>query len=348
MEKRVREVNIVFLVTIAVYIFASLALSDVMGESSIVALLVSQAILVLPSALWMCVRKVKFSEVVTFKKVDFVTILLVICFTISVNPLLNFLNAMSMVIFSNQIGETMVEITKETGILGGLLIMAVVPACLEEFVYRGVFSENYKKVNVLYGALLSGLLFGLLHMNFNQFSYAFVLGFAFSILNVASGSIITSMIAHFLINGTSVVLIYLMDWVLKNIDSFNSEIGDSIKMALFGPTNISGMDLSTIFETSLQTKLTMSSVIMNYGLQAVAGTVIAIIIVKYIAKRRGNAEKLEKAFKDEKNMNLATGERLKAGHLIDVFLIISMIVCVGFMILVEILPLLLSLTEGIA
>ncbi|MCQ2507044.1 MAG: CPBP family intramembrane metalloprotease [Lachnospiraceae bacterium] len=342
MERRVREVNVIFLVTIAFYILGSLLLGDVMEKSSIVALLISQGVLVLPSVIWMCVRKVKFNEVVTFKKIDFITVLLVIGFVIAINPLLNFLNAMSMVVFSNQIGGTMVEITEETGFLGGLAVMALVPACLEEFVYRGVFSENYKKVNVMYGALLSGLLFGLLHMNFNQFSYAFVLGFAFSILNVASGSIITSMIAHFLINGTSVVLIYLMDWVFDNIDLLTSDLGDSIKMSLFGTTNLSGMDLSSLLAEASQSSLTVSSVIMSYGIQAVAGAVIAILIVKYMAKRKGNAEKLEKAFKDDRDKNLVTGEKLRAGHLIDIFLIVSMIICVVFMILIEITPYIMS------
>ena len=49
-------------------------------------------------------------------------------------------------------------------------------------------------------ALMSGLIFGLMHLNFNQFSYGFVLGVIFAAVVEASGSIYASMAIHFLIN----------------------------------------------------------------------------------------------------------------------------------------------------
>ena len=47
---------------------------------------------------------------------------------------------------------------------------------------------------------MSGLIFGLMHLNFNQFSYGFVLGVIFAAVVEASGSIYASMAIHFLIN----------------------------------------------------------------------------------------------------------------------------------------------------
>ena len=45
-----------------------------------------------------------------------------------------------------------------------------------------------------------------MHMNFNQFCYAFVPGIALGILLEATGSIFATMTAHFVVNGWSTAL----------------------------------------------------------------------------------------------------------------------------------------------
>ena len=54
-------------------------------------------------------------------------------------------------------------------------------------------------------AFFTALMFGLLHMNINQMSYAIVMGILFFSLNEVTGSILSSMLVHFIINGISVV-----------------------------------------------------------------------------------------------------------------------------------------------
>ena len=50
------------------------------------------------------------------------------------------------------------------------------PVC-EEVVFRGaIFGGMKKEGNIFKAVMVSGLLFGLLHMNINQASYAFVIG----------------------------------------------------------------------------------------------------------------------------------------------------------------------------
>ena len=58
--------------------------------------------------------------------------------------------------------------------------------------------------------LLTGFLFGCMHMNLNQFIYAFALGIYLAFLVEATGSIFSSMIAHFTLNATSVVMSFLL------------------------------------------------------------------------------------------------------------------------------------------
>lgn len=95
-----------------------------------------------------------------------------------------------------------------------LVIMALVPALVEEFVFRGILFSAYKKRNPFKGILLSAFLFGLMHLNINQFSYAFVLGIVFGFMAYATGSIWAGVLMHFVINADSVIKAYL----LSNVD----------------------------------------------------------------------------------------------------------------------------------
>ena len=49
-------------------------------------------------------------------------------------------------------------------------------------------------------ALMSGLLFGCFHLNINQALYAFVMGIVFAYMVEATGSLWSSVIAHFAVN----------------------------------------------------------------------------------------------------------------------------------------------------
>ena len=54
-------------------------------------------------------------------------------------------------------------------------------------------------------------MFGLMHMNLNQFVYAFVIGIAFGVLCEVTGSILPGFFAHLLINGSSTVSMYFLE-----------------------------------------------------------------------------------------------------------------------------------------
>lgn len=82
----------------------------------------------------------------------------------------------------------------------------ILPCVIEELAYRGVMFGSFHEAGRLKAILMSGILFGLMHMNFNQMAYAVVIGLIFGFVVEATGSIIPTMIMHFLINGFSVVI----------------------------------------------------------------------------------------------------------------------------------------------
>lgn len=60
--------------------------------------------------------------------------------------------------------------------------------------------------------LLSSMIFALMHMNFNQAAYAFVIGIAMVLLMEATGSIWSSILVHVTFNTQQVCLMYLVDY----------------------------------------------------------------------------------------------------------------------------------------
>ena len=121
--------------------------------------------------------------------------------------------------------------------------------------------------------VLSGLLFGCMHMNFNQFCYAFVAGIALGILLEATGSIFATMTAHFVINGWSTALM-------------------AVSKLLYGTSAGSSSTSSGALTTQ-----DMIGVINVYSVIAAICIFAAIGVLIWIAKHCGRYEHLKWCFK---------------------------------------------------
>ena len=107
-----------------------------------------------------------------------------------------YVNAVSMIFFHNYVTDSLGTI--QANLAYGILVFALAPAFVEEVLFRGyVFQRlgNGKKA-----VLISALLFSLGHMNFNQISYAFVVGFLFAIVFAVTGNLTYTLGIHFLFN----------------------------------------------------------------------------------------------------------------------------------------------------
>lgn len=210
-QHRVSDVNAVFLCTIltfeligflAVFLFQRYGITFTASQN----ILISQFSLIIPALVYVLKNKINLLEFIRFKPLKFGTVFLLIPFGICIMPLMSFISYLSLLVFQNHIGETVDSLVTNSSFLLSFLVVAVVPAVFEETVYRGVFFNEYRKVNIRKGILLSGLLFGLLHMNMNQFFYAFAMGVVFALLIEATDSILASMIVHLVMNGYSVTM----------------------------------------------------------------------------------------------------------------------------------------------
>lgn len=209
-EERCRLVNGTFLVTVLFYLGASISLSGILAktDSILLRLTVSQLILAAPTAGYLILVRQPFCESIRLKPLKPTRILLMLLFALLVLPFMSFINALSLLVTTNQATAELQELTRLPFVVS-LLFVALLPAVLEETVYRGVFFQEYRKIHIRKGILLSGFLFGLMHLNLNQFSYAFAMGCIFAVVIEATDTILSTMLIHFAINAFSTVMTYL-------------------------------------------------------------------------------------------------------------------------------------------
>ncbi|WP_242926374.1 CPBP family intramembrane glutamic endopeptidase [Pontibacter vulgaris] len=96
-------------------------------------------------------------------------------------------------------------------LLVGLLVIAVIPAIGEELVFRGVVQKQLHRWtgNPHVAIWVAALIFAAIHVQFFGFVPRAVLGALFGYLYYWSGNIIVPIVAHFVNNGFSVLLLYL-------------------------------------------------------------------------------------------------------------------------------------------
>lgn len=128
---------------------------------------------------------------------------------------------------AKKLTEAFLAVDTTKGLLLNLLMIAVIPALGEEFLFRGVIQRIFIEwtKNIHWGILISALLFSAMHFQFYGFLPRTMLGMLFGYLFVYSGSIWYPVIAHFF-NNAMAVLVYFFagkETVEKTIDQFGTQ-----------------------------------------------------------------------------------------------------------------------------
>lgn len=170
----------------------------------------SVTMFLLPLGIILYGEHVKLKDIVSFRKpkneLFLPTILVCVGITAFANVVSNMITSMF-----NGIGlpVSAPDFDVPKGVLGfiiSFLAIAVTPAFVEEFAFRGVYLGALKKYGKGFAVGVTAILFGLMHGNLAQIPFAFILGIAIGIAVIKTDSIWTGIIIHFINNGISVVL----------------------------------------------------------------------------------------------------------------------------------------------
>lgn len=100
---------------------------------------------------------------------------------------------------------------EETSLFNMILVHALVPAVLEEAVFRYLPMKLIAPYSRRWCVMLSAIYFALIHMSVYQLPYAFLAGLIFIIIDLACDSILPSLLLHFVNNAVSVLWIKYSD-----------------------------------------------------------------------------------------------------------------------------------------
>ncbi len=208
MQKRITEAHLILVVTFGLYIGFQWCRQWLPFDSTVFQVAAGQLILVLPGACWMKHKKADFKERFKLDTLSGENVKMALAVLFCAYPAAVLLNILSMMFVKNAM-TSVISSMVPLGLFPMLFIMALMPAFNEEFLCRGILYQAYSPISKVGGAILSAFVFGLLHLNFNQMPYAFFIGIVFALMVEGTGSIYTSMLMHFVLNGVNVVLNFI-------------------------------------------------------------------------------------------------------------------------------------------
>ena len=118
------------------------------------------------------------------------------------------------------------------GYITQLISTALLPAFIEEMVFRGYILESLRPFGETRAVAASAVLFSLLHGNLTQIPFSFILGLLFAAITIKTGNIFIPIMIHFLNNGLSVTVDHFdLNWF--HISIIVSLIGGGLALVLY-------------------------------------------------------------------------------------------------------------------
>ncbi len=121
---------------------------------------------------------------------------------------------------ANQITELFLKSSTFSGLLVNILMIAIIPAIGEEFLFRGIIQRIFGEWTKNYhlGIWISAILFSALHLQFYGFIPRIILGACFGYLLAWSGNLWFPVIAHFINNIVAVFAYHFYNKGIIDID----------------------------------------------------------------------------------------------------------------------------------
>lgn len=324
LKSKSTKINILFLGMLFCHLVLPYALAPFFeGATYYTSLLLAQILLQFPVVIYLVITGTNPLKLISFRLINPGAALLVILMTYCVLPLTSLVNLLSMLFVENALTDMSVEIVQNSVWLD-LLFIAVIPALSEEFAFRGVIFHTLKKHGKWFAVICSALFFAMMHLNFNQFSYTFVIGIVMALAVLATGSIWGSVLVHFTLNANSVLL-------MKAMDSLTQAVQDNMGGA------------AEILEQAGETTLSTGDLLLSAAMIAVVAAIMLIpagCFLYAVAHICGQKDVLGAMFFPQKYPEALEEPVQEEGRhqnrIVDIFFILCLIIAFGYMIYIAI------------
>jgi len=196
---------------------AGVALVSLILQPGVAIIIGQLSVTIIPFFVYLLVTGQRIADVLPLKPIGPLNLFLIALITVTLMPLATLLNIITMFFMGidNNVAEIVGEIS-QTNFGLAFIIIAIMPSIFEESALRGVVLSNYRNVDIHKAALVNGLFFGIFHLNPIQFLYAFLLGYVFALMVFYTKSIYSAIFAHFVFNGTQILLVRFAQQYLQH------------------------------------------------------------------------------------------------------------------------------------
>ena len=170
--------------------------------------LISTIIFFVASLIYCLIKRVDMGAIFPFKKVGGVMLYRLCIIGISISLMSNYVVDLlnnSLGLFGIENNGGIFDTADDPDVLMYFLVVAIIPAFVEEFAFRGVVMGMLRPYSEGLAILVSSITFALMHGNFVQMPFTFCVGLVLGYIDIISGSLLPSIIVHFLNNGLSVL-----------------------------------------------------------------------------------------------------------------------------------------------
>ena len=296
----------IIIITLRDYLGMNISFNVVIISSQIISF-------VIPFFIYIRIKRCRIRDMLEFKRISFINIVLIILLMLFVQPMMMLMSAISTLFFPNNV-STVMELLF-TGYLPLLILtIAVTPAICEEIIFRGIISSGYKKVDLKTAAVINGLLFGIMHRDPQQFLYAFILGSVFYLLLHYTRSVWAPILAHFVINASQATLGHFTFMAQENAPMYAYTMSEMDPYMLEMMQMMEGNEI--IIAIIIMTILSVVALPFFIGLFA--------YFVKY-NKARGNVRPLPQDSEDESDIIDSDMNDDPPQKVVDIYLILTVV-----------------------
>lgn len=129
---------------------------------------------------------------------------------------------------AKMITESILKTSSSKILIVNLIIVALLPAIGEEWLFRGVLLKLFKQItgNYHWAIFITAFLFAALHLQFLSFLPRFMLGILLGYMFVLTRNLWIPIVAHFVNNASSVIIFYLHHngQINVSLDEFGSSV----------------------------------------------------------------------------------------------------------------------------
>ena len=159
-------------------------------------------------AVYCLIRRMRFARLFTFAHIGSSALMTLCVIGLTFTLMGNYASKMVTGVFAlfgvTNSGGQIIESGVRPPIFLYYLVVALLPAFVEEFAFRGVVMGSLRKYSDALAIVVSSAAFALMHGNFVQMPFTFCCGLVFAFIAVKTNSLLPSIIIHFVNNALSV------------------------------------------------------------------------------------------------------------------------------------------------